>query len=113
MARWRNRLQTTCSADAPVKLFWDVSVYETGNRIYITNEASVVNLGSRNEEVKRNSDGSIDLYFGTKPPSEELKSNWIQTVKGENWFACFRFYGPLKPYFNGSFPLPNIEKLTK
>lgn len=100
-------------ADIPVKLFWDVSVYESRNRIYISNESNVVNLGSRNEEVKRNSDGSVDLYFGIEPPSEELKSNWIQTVKGQNWFGLFRFYGPTEPYFDGTFTLPNIEKIKK
>jgi len=97
-------------ADVPVQLFWDVSVYENRNRIYLTNETGIVNHGSRDEEVQKNSDGSVDIYFGPKPPSKELESNWIQTVKGQNWFGCFRFYGPLEPYFDGSFTLPNIEK---
>jgi hypothetical protein len=97
-------------ADVPVELFWDVSVYETRNRIYITNESGVVNIGSRTDGIKTNEDGSIDLYFGPKSPSKKLESNWIQTVSGENWFACFRFYGPLEPYYDGSFPLPNIEQ---
>ena len=97
-------------ADVPASFFWDISVYESRNRIYITNETNIVNLGSKSEGVQKNTDGTVDLYFGPKPPSEELKSNWIQTVKGQNWFGVFRFYGPLEPYFDGSFTLPDIEK---
>jgi hypothetical protein len=27
------------------------------------------------------------------------------------WFACFRFYAPLEPHFDKSWPLPDIQKL--
>ena len=30
---------------------------------------------------------------------------------GKAWFATFRFYGPLEPYFDKSWPLPDIELL--
>lgn len=94
--------------DVPVNLFWDLSVYEVNSRIYIDNQQKAVNLGSRNTGLQQNDDGSIDLYFGPQPP-EGKESNWITTVKGENWFAAFRFYGPLEPYYDGSFTLPDIE----
>ena len=44
-----------------------------------------------------NADGSIDVWFGTKPPARREK-NWIQTVRGKGWFVLSRFYGPLEPY---------------
>ena len=97
-------------ADVPVKLFWDVSVYANDGRIYIENETGVVNIGSRTKDVKKNDDGSTNIYFGPNPPSEELRSNWIETNKGENWFSVFRFYGPLEPFYDGSFTLPDIQK---
>ena len=97
-------------ADVPVALFWDVSVYANDGRIYIENETGVVNIGSRTKDVKKNEDGSTSIYFGPNPPSEALRSNWIETNTGENWFSVFRFYGPLEPFYDGSFTLPDIQK---
>jgi hypothetical protein len=97
-------------ADVPAKLFWDVSVYENDGRIYIKNETDVVNLGSRDKGLKVNEDGTTDIYFGPTPPSGELVSNWIQTNPGANWFSLFRFYGPLKPFYDGTFTLVDIEQ---
>jgi hypothetical protein len=36
-------------------------------------------------ELMKNSDGSIDLYFGPEAPNGKEK-NWVQTVKGKSWF---------------------------
>ena len=96
-------------ADVPVKLFWDVSVYEVDGRIYITNETGVVNLGLRSEGLSLNEDGTTDIYFGPEVPKGAPESNWIQTVPGQNWLAVFRFYGPLEPYYDGTFTLPDVQ----
>jgi hypothetical protein len=40
-----------------------------------------------------------------------LKKNWIQTVPGRVWFAAFRCYAPLEPYFDKSWPLPDVENV--
>jgi len=55
-------------------------------------------------QIKLNPDGTVDLYFGPKPPAG-LESNWIPT--GEDFFLWFRLYGPLgafetKPFDNGT-----------
>jgi hypothetical protein len=57
-----------------------------------------------------NNDGSIDIYFGEKPPAG-LESNWIPTA-GEDFFLLFRFYGPEEPVFDKSFVLPDVEKVN-
>jgi hypothetical protein len=36
---------------------------------------------------------------------------WIQTVPGRTWFVGFRFYAPLEPYFDKSWPLPDVERV--
>jgi len=55
-----------------------------------------------------NDDGSVDLYFGSEAP-EGMEKNWIKTVPGQGWFAYFRLYGPLEPFFDRSWVLPDIE----
>jgi hypothetical protein len=61
-------------------------------------------------ELLKNSDGSIDLYFGPEAPKGKEK-NWVQTVKGKSWFPYFRLYGPLEAYFDRSWVLPSIERV--
>jgi hypothetical protein len=68
-------------------------------------------LGSLSKELKTNTDGSVDLYFGSKPPGNQ-ESNWIYTQPGQKWFPWFRFYGPEKPLLNKQWKMPNIEKLN-
>ena len=52
------------------------------------------------------------IYFGPEAP-EGKEKNWIPTIKGENWFAYFRFYGPEKAYIERTWELPDIEKSEK
>ena len=43
--------------------------------------------------MRRNADGSVDIYFGPKAPAGQ-ESNWIYTPAEKSWFPWFRFYGP-------------------
>jgi len=43
-------------------------------------------------------DGTIDLWFGQKAPTNR-EDNFVRTVPGKGWFAYFRLYGPLEPWF--------------
>jgi hypothetical protein len=57
-----------------------------------------------------NADGSVDLYFGPTASAGKEK-NWVKTSPGMAWFALLRAYGPLKPYFDRSWVLPDNEKM--
>jgi hypothetical protein len=98
-------------ADPPAKLFWSVTVYDTGTRCLIDNEQQRGDRGSRDDDLARNPDGSVDVHFGPAvPPGRE--SNWIQTIPGQHWFSYFRFYGPLERYFDRSWKLGDITPAT-
>ena len=55
--------------------------------------------------------GSVDLYFGPEAPAGKEK-NWTQTVPGKGWFVLIRLYGPLEPWFDGTW-LPGEFELVK
>ena len=38
---------------------------------------------------------------------------WIQTVAGKSWFTIFRLYGPLGAWFDKTWRLPEIERITR
>jgi hypothetical protein len=50
------------------------------------------------------------VYFSPARPANG--ENWIQTIPGKSWFTIFRLYGPLQPWFDKSWKLPDIEKVS-
>jgi hypothetical protein len=94
---------------APAKNFWSATVYDSGTRCLIDNKQGRGDRGSR-DALKINADGSVDLWFGPEPPKAG-EDNWVQTIPGRPWFVYFRFYGPLEPYFDKSWKLPDIERV--
>ncbi len=52
----------------------------------------------------------MDVYFGPKAPDGK-EANWLPTQKGKRFFLLFRFYGPEKGVFDGSFELNDIKEV--
>jgi hypothetical protein len=67
-------------------------------------------ISSRKTDLVKNSNCSVDIYFGPKAPQGK-EANWVQTNSGKGWFAYFRFYGPTEPFFDKSWALPDVEKI--
>lgn len=98
-------------ADVPVGQFWSVTLYSENTRRPYDNggtELRDVSLGSRTKGLKKNSDGSVDLYIGPTAP-DGMESNHLKTVGDDGWFVYFRLYAPLQPFFDKSFKLPDFE----
>ncbi|MFM0475730.1 DUF1254 domain-containing protein [Paraburkholderia strydomiana] len=94
-------------ANPPAKLFWSLTVYDTDQRVLIDNGKGIADKSSR-QDLVRNEDGTVDIYVGPDAPAGKEK-NWVPSVPGKAWFAMFRLYGPLEPYFDGAFALPDFE----
>ena len=60
-------------------------------------------------DVQRNSDGSIDVYFGPKAPAGK-ETNWVPTDPQRGFELLFRIYGPKKEFFDKAWVLPDVEK---
>jgi hypothetical protein len=96
--------------DAPAELFWSLTIYDVDTRCLINNPQQIADRSSR-MDLKKNGDGSIDLFCAPSAPAG-FEQNWIPTVPGKAWFAYFRLYNPTQPYFDGSWPLPDFEKTS-
>jgi hypothetical protein len=94
----------------PAKQFWSVTAYDEGTRQMVVTDQGRPDLSSRKEDLVKNRDGSVDVYFGPKAP-KGMETNWVQTVPGEGWFTYFRFYAPTKAFFDKSWALPDFEKV--
>jgi hypothetical protein len=93
----------------PVQLFWSVTVYDVDTRALILNDQKIADRSSR-MDLRKNEDGSVDVYCGPKAPAG-FEKNWIPTVAGRSWFAYFRFYRPTAAYFDRSWPLGDFEEI--
>jgi hypothetical protein len=86
-------------AGIPAKNFWSLTTYDTQTRSYLQTDQDFPSISSARGEIVTNSDGSVDVHFGPKPPTGNA-SNWIQTMPGQGWFVMLRLYGPLQPWFD-------------
>ena len=97
-------------AGMPAKIFWSVSVYNAYSASGVDNGQRFPSINSM-DPIKYNKDGSSTFYFGPKLPKGAPESNFLRTIPGDGWFTLFRLYGPMKPYFDGGWELPDIEKM--
>lgn len=86
-------------ADAPVKNFWSIVVYDPQTRSELQTDQLYPSKNSARGGFETNDDGSVDLYFGPKAPAGK-EANWTQTVPDKGWFTLLRVYGPLEPWFD-------------
>ena len=93
----------------PVRDFWAVTVYDLETASYVR-ETTKIGIDSNRPELEENADGSVDVYFGPKPPNGK-GGNWIPTAEGRRFFLLFRFYGPEPAVYDGSWELNDIERL--
>ena len=92
----------------PVKTFWSVIVYSTQTRSMLQTDERFPSVSSQNKDLLVNADGSVDVYFGPKPPHGK-EPNWVQTIPGQTWFTLLRLYGPLEAWFNKTWRPGEIE----
>jgi hypothetical protein len=98
-------------ADVPTAQFWAVDLYsQNTRRHYESGEGTArsVAVNSRMQDLKRNPDGTVDLFIGAKAPAG-YESNYLKTAGTDGWFVIFRLYAPLQPYFDKTFVLPDFE----
>jgi hypothetical protein len=104
-----NSYRLRVPANPPAKDFWSVTVYDANTRSMIDTDQGISARDSY-QKLESNSDGSIDLTFGPSAPAG-TEGNWVQTIPGVGFFLYFRWYGPLKAYFDKSWRLPDVERL--
>jgi hypothetical protein len=84
-------------AQAPVGI--SEPIYDTQTRSMLQTDQKVAGLNSLGKGVKKNTDGSIDVYFAPEPPAG-MEDNWVQSIPGKSWFIILRAYGPLQPWLD-------------
>jgi hypothetical protein len=100
----------TVPANVPVAQYWSVTAYSRATHTLIR-EMPWASRSSLNPALKKNADGSVDLFFGPKAPPVG-KSNWIPTDPKGQFEILFRFYGPGKPLMEKTWRLTDIQSTS-
>lgn len=83
----------------PVKDFWSFVAYDNQSRSMLQTDQQFPSIGSKDQDIVINADGSVDVWFGPTAPKEH-ENNWVQTVPGRGWNVLLRLYGPEKSWFD-------------
>jgi len=95
-------------ANPPAKAFWALTMYDNQTRSQLQTSQKFPTVGSQTKGLKKNEDGSYDIYFSPKPP-KGFENNWLATVPGKGWFVALRMYGPLEPWIEKTWRPGEIE----
>jgi len=96
--------------NVPIEQYWSLTVYDRDTHALVKN-VDRASRASNNAEVKKNADGSVDLYLGAKAPAGQ-ESNWIPTDPARKFELMFRLYGPKKELFDKVWALPDVENIS-
>jgi hypothetical protein len=95
-------------ANAPVKQYWSITAYDRQIHTVIKG-MPYASRSSQIPDLKKNADGSVDIYIGAKPP-DGMSANWLPTDPARRFDLMFRFYGSTPELFNKTWKLPDVEE---
>ncbi len=100
----------TVPPKAPVEQYWSVTAYDRQTHALIRGMPRA-SRSSQIPEMQKNADGSLEVYFGPKPPAGK-ETNWVPTDPSRKFELMFRAYAPTKALFDKSWVLPDVEKVA-
>jgi hypothetical protein len=113
-AYWGDDLyRLSIPAQMPVEAFWSLSMYEhtpDGQRFFAANPINRYAIGDRTGGLKRNADGSLDVWIGRTDPGGERTANWLPAPKAGPFGMTMRLYLPRAEVLDGRWRLPAIVK---
>jgi hypothetical protein len=101
----------TLPAPIPAGQFWSFMVYDGQTRSMLETDQKLAGLDSTQPDIKKNSDGSVTVWFGPKAPAGQ-ESNWVQTMPGKGWNTLLRLYAPLQPWFDKTWKPGDFERVN-
>jgi hypothetical protein len=101
----------TVPANPPVDQYWSVTAYDRKTHALIQN-MSRASRSSQISEMQKNTDGSIDVWFGAQAPAGK-EANWVPTDPARQFELMFRLYGPKQEFFEKAWRLSDVEKVNE
>ena len=106
------RLHFDADRFPPVAAFWSLSIYQImpdGRLFFADNPIRRYSIGDRTPSLRRNADGSLDLYIQQASPPEADRSNWLPAPAGP-LSLILRAYLPRPALIDESYAPPVLER---
>jgi hypothetical protein len=85
----------------PVKGFWSLTMYDQFH-FFVPNSIKRFSLGTKNKDLKPNTDGSLTIYVQSIEPADPLqRANWLPSPKGGDFSLFVRAYWPEEAVASG------------
>ncbi len=94
----------------PANAFWSLTMYND-KQLFADNPISRYAIGDR-DNLKFNSDGSLDLYIQRDSPGAEKESNWLPAPKEGSFTMNLRLYWPKPAALDGDWAPPVVQRAT-
>ncbi|ALL12804.1 DUF1254 domain-containing protein [Caulobacter henricii] len=104
----------TLPAQLPLDGFWSLSMYEAtadGQYFFTDNPIDRYAIGDRTPGLKRNADGTLDLWISRSDPGGERSVNWLPAPKAGPFSMTLRTYLPRADLLEGRFRFDPIVKV--
>ena len=101
--------------DPPVDAFWSLTMYEIDGqkqKFLTKNPIGRYSIGDRTPGIKRNADGSLDIWISRTDPGGERSANWLPAPVSGPYSLSLRAYLPREELRDGRYRLPPITKVS-
>lgn len=95
----------------PLDGFWSLTMYQAtpeGQFFLVPNPQNRYAIGDRTPGLKRNADGSLDLWIARADPGGAKTANWLPAPAEGPFTLSFRAYLPKPEMLDGRYRLPAI-----
>ena len=98
----------------PSDAFWSISLYEfvTGGQYMVENPINRYSIGDRTQGMKRNADGSLDIWLQPTDPGPEKRANWLPTPEKNLFYLMARAYQPWPEVLDPSWILEPVQRIN-
>lgn len=93
------------------KGFWSLTMYDAGY-FFVNNPLNRYSISAR-QNLKHNTDGSVDLYIQNTSPGKDLESNWLPAPAGQ-FQLMLRMYWPSEKdpsILDGTWTIPAVKQI--
>ncbi len=95
----------------PVEGFWSLTMYNA-EYFFVDNPLNRYTVSARND-LKKNADGSVDLYLQNDNPGPEKEANWLPAPAGK-FILMLRLYWPRETppsIIDGTWKIPPVQEV--